>query len=275
MHMTTGDDGLQSARKARADRLLPRAAQILAGSVILGQLAFLVFILAFYYPATLTGDFAAWNDKPLITGYRQGDASGNLAFAGHVLFAALITGSGMVQLLPVVRRRWPVLHRWSGRIFAMAAGLLALGGLGLVWLRGTYLNIPGALGISFNAIAILTCLAFAWTLARRRDFAGHRRWALRLFAVASALWFMRVGYMAWGLSTGGAGVGDAMDGPFDMFIAFGNTLVPLLTVECYLRADASRQPVARRAAGAALLLGALVVLAGSAGAWMAMWGPYL
>lgn len=275
MEMPVSGDLAQHRPRTKRFDLLLRSAQLLAGSVILGQILFLTFIVSYYYPPTLSGDFAAWNGKPLITGYLAGDTIGNLGFAVHVGFAALLTGSGMVQLLPIVRRRAPHVHRWSGRVFIGSAVILALGGLALVWLRGTYLNLPGALGISFNAITILVCLGFAWMLARRRDFAAHRRWALRLFAVASAVWFMRVAYMAWGIATGGAGIGDAMDGPFDYFLVFGNTLLPLLVIEVFLRAEASKHRGARAATAAVMLLAALAVLGGSAGAWLVMWSPYL
>ena len=93
----------------------------------------------------------------------------------------------------------------------------------MVWGRGTYLNLPGAVGITLNALLIFVCLTMAWYHARGRRFVLHRRWALRTFVVASAVWFMRVGYMAWGIVTGGAGIGETMNGPFDMFIVFGNS----------------------------------------------------
>ena len=111
--------------------------------------------------------------------------------------------------------------------------------------------------------------------ARARRFADHRRWAIRLFAVASAVWFMRVGYMAWGLATGGAGIGEAMDGPFDLFLAFANSLLPLAVAEIYLRVGARGTAAARNRVAALLTFSGLVILAGSAGAWMVMWGPYI
>jgi hypothetical protein len=81
--------------------------------------------------------------------------------------------------------------------------------------------------------------------------------------------------MAWGLATGGAGIGKAMDGPFDLFLAFANSLLPLAIAEIYLRAGARGTPMARRATATLLTVSSLVILAGSAGAWMVMWGPYI
>ncbi len=120
----------------RARKALRYAAAFWFSMTVLGQTLFFVFILAFYYPSTLTGTFIAWNRKPLITGYRAADPSGNLAFGAHVLLAALITGCGLVQLVPIVRRRWPQVHRWNRRIYMVTALLLAFLGLWLVWVRG-------------------------------------------------------------------------------------------------------------------------------------------
>ena len=86
---------------------------------------------------------------------------------------------------------------------------------------------------------------------------------------------MRVGYMAWGIATGGAGIGDAMDGPFDIVLAFANSLLPLAVAELYLRVGARGTPTAKNGMAAVLAGCSVVILAGSAGAWMMMWSPYL
>jgi hypothetical protein len=260
--------------KARARRQIDRAVRGWFAATALGQLLFVAFIGLFYYTSVLRGDFAAWNAKPLITGHVAGDTLGNRQFALHVLAAAAMTLAGLVQLVPAVRSRWPRLHRWSGRVFLALAALLALGGLWLVWVRGTYLTLTGAIAISMDAGLILWFGAMAWRTALKRNFAAHRRWALRTFIVSSGVWFMRVGYMVWGLATGGAGIGPRMTGPFDLFWGFGAHLLPLAVLELYLRAERST-PGAQRAMAGALWLASLAILAGSLGAWFAMWWPYV
>jgi hypothetical protein len=273
--MATIDASFAPGRPARGTDWLGRAATFCYLAIAAGQLLFTAFILLFYYPSALSGDFAAWNTKPLIKGFVPGDAAGNLFFAVHVLMAALITFGGLVQLIPAIRARRPALHRWNGRLYMLSALALALGGLWLTWGRGTWLNLPGAFGITLDALLILGFAFLAWRSARAQRFAAHRRWAIRLFVVASAVWFMRVGYMAWGIATGGAGIGKAMDGPFDLFLAFANSLLPLAVAELYLRAGARGTPAARKGVAALLALAGLVILAGSAGAWMMMWSPYI
>lgn len=258
-----------------AVKMLDGAATFCFGAIALGQLLFALFIFAFYYRSTLQGDLAAWDSKPNIEGYAEGDVIGNGFFAVHVLMAAVLTVGGLMQLVPVVRSRWPSVHRWNGRVYMMSALVLALGGLWLVWVRGTWLNLPGAVGISLNGLLVISCAAMAWRSAVSRRFVEHRRWAIRLFVLTSAVWFMRVGYMAWGLATRGAGIGKAMDGPFDYFLAFANSLLPLAVAEFYLRAQSGKRSRTKLLAAATLSISALIILAGSIGAWFVMWGPHI
>jgi hypothetical protein len=254
---------------------LARAAAAWFGAAAIGQILFILFILGFYYPSSLSGHFAAWDAKPNIEGFTAGDTRGNLMFAAHVLVAAVMTAAGLIQLLPMVRRRWPKLHRASGRIFLFTSAMLAIGGFWLVWVRGTMMTLVGGIGISVNAVLILWFATSAWRTAVQRRFVEHRRWALRLFIAASGVWFMRLGYIIWGIGTGGLGIGKAMDGPFDYFLAFGNVLVPLAILEVYLRIEAGGTPRALHYMAAALAVAALLTLAGSIGAWVGMWSPYL
>ncbi len=164
--MPTVDASLPSRPSARGADWLRRSAVFCYLTIAAGQLLFIAFILLYYYPPTLTGNFAAWNKKPIITGFVAGDMSGNLFFAAHVLMAAVITFGGLVQLVPAIRRRWPALHRWNGRLYLISALSLAFGGLWMTWGRGTWLTLTGAIGISLDALLILGCAAMAWRAAR-------------------------------------------------------------------------------------------------------------
>jgi Predicted membrane protein (DUF2306) len=254
---------------------LRRSAMAVYGAIAAGQLAFIIFLLGYYYPRTLTGNFAGWNDKPLITGHVAGDAVGNAMFAVHVLFAAVITASGLIQLVPQIRARWPRLHRWSGRTFLFSALLLALGGLWQTWVRGSFLDAIGAGGTTLNAFLILGAAAMTLRTALAKRFVVHRRWALRLFMLASAVWFIRVFYMAWAMATGGAGIGENLDGPFDLAVGYLATLLPLAICELYLRAEAGGGPGQRKVVAGLLILSVPVILAGSTGAWLMMWWRYM
>lgn len=251
-----------------------RAATAAYVAIAAGQIAFLVFLLAYYLPRTLSGDFARWNDKPLIDGHIAGDDFGNAMFAVHVTFAAVITLTGLMQPISAIRAHWPSVHRWSGRIYLLSAVLLAVGGLWQTWARGSYLNVVGAGGTTLNAFLILGAGIMALRMALAKRFAAHRRWALRLFVLASAVWFIRVFYMAWAMATGGAGIGENLDGPFDLAVGYLATLLPLAVTDLYLRAAANGGAAQRWAVTLLLSLSVPVIIAGSAGAWMMMWSPY-
>ncbi|MEO1232446.1 MAG: DUF2306 domain-containing protein, partial [Myxococcota bacterium] len=213
--------------------------------------------------------------KPLITGYVEGDGLGNAAFAVHALLAAVMTACGTLQLLPGLRARWPRFHRVSGRVFVSTAVALALGGIGQVWLRGTYLSLVPAVAITVDGILIVIFAVYAVATARRGAFDAHRRWALRTFMAANGVWTLRVGYMFVALAFGGAGMTRRMDGDFDRFWVFGCYLVPLVLLELYLWVERRGGPAARFAVAAALGCATLSACIGLGGAVAFMWLPYL
>lgn len=256
--------------RARTD-FLATAAAFWFCAVAAGQIAFLVYIVGFYAPSVVSGDYAQWaRNTRLGHGYVAGDTAGNALFAGHVMLAAVLTFGGLLQLIPAVRKRAPILHRWTGRVYVLAALAAAIGGTALTWLRHTAASsMINDIAITGNAVAILVCAVFAWRTARARDFARHQAWATRLFLVVSGVWFLRVGMMAWGI----AGQGWGMAAFFDAWV-FGSYLAPLALFEVYRRARAGSGPAR---IGAAVMLGAtgLVILGGATAAAAFLWLPLL
>lgn len=241
----------------------------------IGQTAFIGFILAYYGVRTATGNLAGWNDKPLIDGYVAGDDLGNIVFAAHVLLASVLTLCGLMQLVPAIRARWPRLHRWTGRTFLVISVFMALSGVWLVVVRGTYLSMISAVAILINAVLILIFAAFAWRAALKRRFDQHRVWAMRTFMVVSGVWFLRVGLMGWVvLNRGPAGLTDTLSGPVDIVMVFGSYLIPLAVLELYFAAQ--RGGAVLKAVAAGVVGGAAVyTAAGVFGTVAFMWGPYL
>lgn len=276
-HQAVGDSNSPAIRNASANSAT-RALRIAAATwfvvTVLGQLMFVIYIAGFYGVATARGDLAAWG-KVMPHGYVPGDTVGNVVMGVHLLFAALITLSGAVQLLPVVRRLAPKLHHWNGRFYLTSAVLMSVGGLYLVWTRGSAGNLSQHLATSLNALLILAFAAMALRHALARRFVEHRRWALRLFLVVSGVWFFRIGLMFWLVVNQGP-VGfdpETFRGPFLTILAFSQTLVPLALLQLYFNAQEHGGSVARFAMTGALAIGTLVTAVGSAGATMMMWLP--
>lgn len=248
-----------------------------AAVALIGQLVFATYVAVFYGGAALAGQPERWNQvQP--HGWRAGALLDNTVLSAHLLFTVLLIAAGLVQLLPVVRRRWPGLHRWSGRAYVVAAATLALGGLYLVWVRGGAVgDLSQHLAITGNALIILACAAMAWRAARARRFDEHRRWALRLWVAAAGVWFFRVGLMAW-VGVFRAPVGfdpKTFTGPFLTALSWGvYVVVPLLVLEAVLRAQRASAATAQQAAVAAGLGALTLVMAfGVVIATLGMWGP--
>ncbi|MBO9557710.1 MAG: DUF2306 domain-containing protein [Caulobacter sp.] len=241
-----------------------------------GQAAFIAFILAFYGVRTATGNFAGWNDKPLIDGYIKGDGPGNTVFAAHVLLASVVTLGGLMQLVPVLRRKWPRLHRWTGRTYLSLAVFMALSGVWLAVVRGTYLSVVSAVAILINGLLILVFAGLAWRHAVKRRFDRHRLWALRTFMVVSGVWFLRVGIMGWiVVNRGPVGMTDRMSGPVDIVLTFGSYLIPLAVLELYGAAERSAGGLSKALVAALVGLASAFTAAGVFGTIAFMWLPYV
>lgn len=241
----------------------------------LGQWAFVLFILAFYGTRVLAGDLAGFNDKPLITGHVPGDTLGNLQLVIHVLLAAVVTFAGILQLLPALRRRWPAVHRWTGRSFLLAALVATLSGFYLTWVRGSQLNLASALSTSLNGLLILVFCWMAWRSARVRDIAGHRRHALRAYLLVNGVWFLRIGIVPAGAVMNALGHRVTYDGAVFLAVSYLSWIAPLACLELYLAAERSPRAGFQRGVAVFFHLLALLTALGIAGAVMFMWWPEL
>lgn len=231
-----------------ADRALRVAAGLWWLAIAIGQWVFLYCIVALYGTTTLAGDFAAWNANPFLRkGYVAGDALGNVAFATHVLLAAVIVFGGTLQLVPQIRARAIAFHRWYGRVFLATAAAVAIAGLYMVWIRDAGGDAIDSAANTLNAALLLGFVAKTWRAARGGDASRHRRWALRTFVVVNGVFFMRIGVTAWLVLARGAG--PLVFHIFD----FACYLVPLAGVELYLRARDRGGAVARWSVAGGLL----------------------
>ena len=260
-----------------ADTALKATAGLWFLVAVIGQWAFLYYIVAFYGRSTLTGNFQAWSKNTfLFKGYVAGDTAGNLAFAAHALLAAVIAFGGAIQLIPQIRARAISVHRWNGRLFLLTALAVSIDGLYLVWVRGDLQSMVGALALSLNAVLIIVFAALAWRSALRREISTHRRWALRTYLVANAQWFARVGIFAWIIvNRGPVGMTAMWDGPFNYFWFFGCYLLPLAVLELYLRAKESAGPSGRFAMAGGLVVLTALMGVGIFGIATFMWRPLL
>ncbi len=109
----------------------------------------------------------------------------------HVLFGTTAMVTCCLQVWPWLRRRYPAVHRWSGRLYVFA-GVLPSGVL-----AGTIGAVsPSGMSARLSDV-ILATLWIACTLTGLRMIlqgrqADHRRWMVRSFALTMSIVVSRV-----------------------------------------------------------------------------------
>lgn len=213
----------------------------------IGQWFFVLYILGFFGPLFVQSGVDGFRDTHLPNGFLEGDNFGNAALAFHVLVAGLIIAAGQIQLVPAIRAKLPVLHRWSGRFYMAASVPVCLAGIYLTWSRENEIsNLIQDIGTTLGGVLVLIFVPLALYTALKRNFAAHRRWALRLFMAVSSVWFLRILIFGWFLIGGGAGIDrSSFTGPFLTLAFFLQTLLPLALLELYFLAENPKNKVIR------------------------------
>ena len=258
-----------------ADKLLNRSVQLWFLVAFVGLVVFAYYIIVFYGGNGVSGNLEAWGEVSL-KGHVEGDVIGNIFFMSHIAMAAIISLGGIVQVIPYIRKHALHVHRWNGRLYLLTAFLISLGGLYLVWVRGSTTTFVGSIAVTINALLILYFGGKTWIAARGHQVQQHRRWALRTFIVASGVWFFRVGFMAWiFINQGPVGSTDNLDGPFDYAWSFLNYLLPLAVLEGYFIISNRSTPVGKYMMSGLIFLLTIITGVGIFGAYLFMWGPNL
>ena len=242
----------------------------------LGQWIFVYYLTAHYPPIIANKGMPGLADTSMPGGYVPGDLAGNLAITGHVLIAIIIIGGGPLQLIPAIRNRFRAFHRWMGRTYVMFSVLTSTAGLYLVWTRGVPGGMVGHIAISLDAILIYVFAGIAVYFAMTRQIDRHRRWAMRLFMVVSAVWFFRIGIMFWFMTTGGIGIDpETFEGPALKVLYFGQMFIPLAILQLYFNAQDSDRGALKIIAAVTVLATTAVTAIGTFAATMGMWLPRL
>jgi len=90
---------------------------------------------------------------------------------------------GPIQFLPAVRNRWIRFHRWSGRIWMIAALIGAISALLFVGQLPVWGDLSTNVAIVCATVVFLVALVQGYRTIRRRDITRHREWMIRCFAI--------------------------------------------------------------------------------------------
>jgi uncharacterized membrane protein len=255
-----------------AETALKAATRFWFGVTVVGQLAFAFVIASFYGLTALRGDYHGWR---FTNGFIPGVTKGNWAVVMHVISAAIIMFAGAVQLVPQVRNRFPAFHRWNGRIYMLSTVALAGAGLYMHWIRGSVGDVWQHIGGTVNALLIWLCAGLALRYALARDFRTHRRWALRMFLVVSASWFIRIMlFLTFLVFKGPIGFDPAtFTGPYLTFLSFAQYGIPLAVLELYFWTQDRPGALRRMAMAGLLFVLTLAMVGGLFAVTMTIWVP--
>jgi uncharacterized membrane protein len=104
----------------------------------------------------------------------------------HILPAILFMILGPLQFVRSLRSNYPQVHRWSGRIFLTASAVVCVTGLTLAFGK-TIGGVDEKAAIVLFGSFFLIALGKALWHALRREFAQHREWMIRGYAIGLAV----------------------------------------------------------------------------------------
>lgn len=252
------------------------ASVALVGVVWVSSAIFGAYILALYGGAIPAGTLEQWNET-LPRLYEPHTPVASAGIGLHFFAGAVLLLLGPVQLIGAIRKHVPALHRWIGRLYALAALAAGVGGLTFIAAKGTVGGL--AMDVAFATYGALMVLAAVQAvrhaMARRIDV--HRQWAIRLYALAIGSWLYRIGYGLFFVFGGPDNPGHVeadFSGWFDHVMNWAFFLPPLIIAELYLRARRERATaVGRVAAATTLMLGAAFVGYATFFFTLYGWGP--
>ncbi|MBV1900222.1 MAG: DUF2306 domain-containing protein [Kordiimonadaceae bacterium] len=137
------------------------------------------YALAMVFAVDLSNNIAVGNhfhDRPI-------------ALYAHLFFGALALLIGPFQFSEKLRNSRKTLHRWMGRsyvVFCLSSGVAGF----FMALSST--TIDARTGFAVLAVAWIYTTVQAYRKARARDFAAHKNWMIRSFALTCAAITLRI-----------------------------------------------------------------------------------
>ncbi len=105
---------------------------------------------------------------------------------------ALFMILGPLQFMPRIRVRHIQFHRWSGRVFIIAAYIIGLSSIVLSFIKQSIGGINEAVASVFFSIFFLVCINLSLYYISRKQVPLHREWMIRAFSVGLAISTVRL-----------------------------------------------------------------------------------
>ncbi len=241
---------------------------------LFGQWLFAIYIFTLYALPSLVSQPQVTHEMLPGQGITHKNTFDGFVFFTHIVPAALMALSGLLQLLPQIRNKYPKFHRYNGRLFFILGVSGALTGLYLTWVTGLRFSDLGSLGVTVNGLLIPVAIFFAWRTAVKNNFKLHQRFAVHSFLLVNGVWSFRLYLMAWFVvNQGPLGNSSKIDGPADIALSFACYLLPMLIAELVFWAKRQHSERIKWGVVCVSAFGVLITLIGVAAATMMMWLP--
>lgn len=113
-----------------------------------------------------------------------------IGITAHVLGGMIAMMLGPFQFIEALRKKRVKLHRFLGATYLFGSALGGLGGLYMAFFA--HGGFPAGMGFGFLAIAWMTCGTLALMRVQSGNFAAHREWMVRSYALTLAAFTLRV-----------------------------------------------------------------------------------
>ncbi|WP_420320383.1 DUF2306 domain-containing protein [Flagellimonas sp.] len=210
-----------------------------------GQWIFAAYVAIYHGYKILENGMESMGGKHMPNGYIVGDSAGNALLASHLIIPIFVILAGPLQLVPKIQKDYRGFHKWIGRVYLPTIFILSLGGIYLTWSRPrpSFGSIFQDIAITVEGILIILFAIQTLRFAFQKKIEQHRKWAVRLFIVASGVWFLRIGYRTWFFIEDL--LGFQVDNFFDYW-SFASYLIPLAILELYLKVKKSKSNKSKR-----------------------------
>lgn len=170
-----------------------------------------------------------------------------LSIAVHGLPGTVVLLIGPFQFVPAIRNRYPALHRVLGRAYLL--GVLVGGIVAILAALASTSGLAAQTGFLLLAAGWLYTGFMAYRTARQRQFALHRVWMIRNYALSFAAVLLRVGIVLGQLYTA-----RYPDGPITFEQTYttsvwSSVLISYLVAEWFI-VQRTLEPIARRSEAA-------------------------
>lgn len=132
------------------------------------------------------------NNKSLFASFDRGFDEYSFATILHIFPGALFMISGMLQFMNGIRLRHIQFHRVSGKIFILAAYVVGISSIVLIFTKQSIGGIDEDLASLFFSVFLLVSISLSWYYISMKKVSLHREWMIRAFSIGLAIATIRL-----------------------------------------------------------------------------------